>query len=83
VEGSNVTLADVSPGERARILAVASVNGDRRRLIELGVRRGAVVEVLRRAPLRGALAIKVGTGSLALRMDSARDVLVQQVDEDA
>ena len=71
-----MNLSEVAVGQRARVLAVAVGGADQRRLIELGVRSGAMVEVVRRAPFGGPLAIRVNGGLLALRTDNARDVLV-------
>jgi ferrous iron transport protein A len=55
----------------------------RRRLTELGLRHGARVEVLRRAPLGGPLALRVGGGRLALRLTHAQPVVVQVAAADA
>ena len=63
-------------GELAKVLAVTLGGADQRRLIELGVRNGATVEVVRRAPFGGPLAIRVNGGLLALRTENARSVLV-------
>jgi len=63
-------------GQLVKVLAVTVGSADQRRLIELGVRRGAVVEVVRRAPFGGPLAIRVNGGLLALRAENARNVLV-------
>jgi Fe2+ transport system protein FeoA len=81
-----MTLSDVIAGDRVRVAAVG-VGGagspERRRLAELGVRRGAVVELIRRDPFGGLLAVRVGGGVLALRADDARDVEVAEVRDDA
>ena len=69
-------------GQRARVLAVDVRGADQRRLIELGVRSGAMVEVVRRAPFGGPLAIRVNGGLLALRTHNARDVLVAAAGHD-
>ncbi|MGZ4618744.1 MAG: FeoA family protein [Frankiaceae bacterium] len=71
-----MNLSEMAVGQRARVLAVAMGGADQRRLIELGVRSGAMVEVVRRAPFGGPLAIRINGGLLALRTDNARDVLV-------
>ncbi len=63
-------------GQLVKVLAVTVGSADQRRLIELGVRRGAVIEVVRRAPFGGPLAIRVNGGLLALRAENARNVLV-------
>lgn len=46
------------------------------RLMELGLHEGAVVTVLRRAPLGDPLELKVGDFRLALRREDARLVQV-------
>ncbi len=52
---------------------------ERHRLTELGVRHGAAVEVLRRAPFRGPLALRLpGGGLLALRRDQAARIVVAE-----
>jgi ferrous iron transport protein A len=71
----DMNLATLPNGTRAEVVAV--VDGvARRRLTELGVRRGAAIEVLRRAPFGGPLAIRVGGGLLALRAADAVHVMV-------
>lgn len=50
---------------------------DQRRLTELGLRHGVAVEVLRRAPFGGPLALRVaGGGLLALRRSQAASIVV-------
>jgi ferrous iron transport protein A len=76
-----VNLCEVADGRHARVVSLASVGAERRRLTELGVRHGAVVQVVRRAPLQGPIAIRVGGGLLALRPENARRVLVEEIPE--
>jgi Fe2+ transport system protein FeoA len=71
-----VNLSEMAVGQLVKVLAVTVGSADQRRLIELGVRRGAVIEVVRRAPFGGPLAIRVNGGLLALRAENARNVLV-------
>jgi ferrous iron transport protein A len=49
---------------------------EQRRLTELGLRTGARIEVLRRAPFGGPLAVRVGGSRLALRLAQARRITV-------
>jgi Fe2+ transport system protein FeoA len=72
-----LNLSELQRGERARVVGVACGGHERRRLTELGVRAGAVVQVVRRAPLGGALAVRVGGGLLALRPRNAASVMVE------
>lgn len=71
-----MTLADVAVRTSATVVDVALEAPARRRLGELGLRRGVTVEVLRRAPLGGPLALRVTGGRLALRLEDARRVEV-------
>lgn len=71
-----MNLSEMAVGQLVKVLAVTVGSADQRRLIELGVRRGAVIEVVRRAPFGGPLAIRVNGGLLALRAENARNVLV-------
>ena len=71
-----MNLSEMAVGQLVKVLAVTVGSADQRRLIELGVRSGAVVEVDRRAPFGGPLAIRVNGGLLALRAENARNVLV-------
>jgi Fe2+ transport system protein FeoA len=52
--------------------------GERRRLVEMGLRTGAVVEVVRQAPLGGPIALRVGGGLLALRIENASRIEVEE-----
>jgi ferrous iron transport protein A len=72
-----VNLCDVACGGSVRILSLDAAGLERRRLTELGVRRGAVVHVIRQAPLNGPIALRVGGGLLALRPENAKHVLVE------
>jgi ferrous iron transport protein A len=76
VSASSLPLSDLEDGATARILSVSPNNPLRRRLIELGLVRGATVSVVRRAPLGDPVEIKVGGTLLALRASDIGDVMV-------
>jgi ferrous iron transport protein A len=71
-----VTLAEVPARTAVMIHALALPPGERRRLTELGLRDGARIEVLRRAPFGGPLALRVGGALIALRLAQAAQVAV-------
>src|SRR4051812_48604273 len=62
-------LADLLPGVRARVVGVAVTGGDAiaRRLEDLGFRPGAVVDVVRKAPLRDPVVYRVQDYEICLR----------------
>ncbi|MFO7960859.1 MAG: FeoA family protein [Nitriliruptoraceae bacterium] len=71
-----MTLSEVPVRTPVTVTALTMPGDQRRRLTELGLRHGAQVEVLRRAPFGGPVALRVGAGLLALRRFQAAQVLV-------
>ena len=49
------------------------------RLVEMGFSKGSCVRVLYRAPFNGPLAVDLGSSSVALRMNEAQMVWVEDV----
>ncbi|WP_135256542.1 FeoA family protein [Thermus caldilimi] len=69
-----LSLAQLSPGHRARILRVPP---EKRRLLALGLRPGAVVEVLLKAPMGDPLEVRAGETYLLVRQAEAKGILVE------
>lgn len=63
----DLPLSLLAPGESAHVVRIEPAHPLRRRLMELGLVRGARVTVLRRAPLGDPLELQVGHSLLALR----------------
>ncbi len=72
------SLTYLAPGACARILRVPA---ERRRLLALGLRPGAVVEVLLKAPFGDPLEVRAGDTFLLLRRSEASQVLVEPLEE--
>ncbi|MEU3249789.1 FeoA family protein [Streptomyces sp. NPDC006997] len=82
VRRESLALADLAPGARA---AVAEVVGGEtpavaRRLADLGFVPGAVVEVVRRAPLRDPVVYRVQDYEVCLRRAQSACVYVVEVE---
>ncbi len=81
-EGAEVQLADLATGTVARVVSVSSGEGSvpsemGRRLAELGFLPGEAVRVVARGFLsREPIAVRVGTGTFALRLFEAACVRV-------
>jgi ferrous iron transport protein A len=79
---SPIALAELAPGTRARVVGVSAHGGEGsadvgRRLAELGFLPGEAVRVLARGFLsRDPIAVRVGTGTFALRLFEAACVRV-------
>lgn len=78
-----MTLAEVPTRQTVRVVQISAQSRDRRRLTELGLRSGSEVEVVRRAPLGGPLALRSAGGRFALRVEDASQVVVEGGGDDA
>ena len=70
-------LAELKPGERARVASVGGEHDAARRLMDLGLIRGTTVEVVRRAPLGDPLEVKLRGFMLTLRRSEAEHITVE------
>ena len=69
-------LAELRPGERGRITAVASGGEAMHRLLDLGLTRGTTVEVIRSAPLGDPIEVRLRGFMLTLRRAEAEHITV-------
>lgn len=74
------SLADLSPGDRAVIVAVNSGidRNDRRRLLELGLFPGTPIEAVLESPLGDPVAYRVRDMTVAIRRSQARHIEVRR-----
>lgn len=75
-----MTLDEVPTRTPFRVSTLTMPAADQQRLTELGLRHGARVELLRRAPFGGPLALRVADGALLAlrRAQAARIVVVEE-----
>jgi Fe2+ transport system protein FeoA len=76
-----MTLGDVALGMKVAIHHVGGERSFRRRLMELGLVPGTVVEVVRVAPLGDPLELSVRGCELSIRKSEARSVTVTALAE--
>ncbi|MCD8140787.1 MAG: ferrous iron transport protein A [Planctomycetaceae bacterium] len=74
-----VTLDTVKPGEKATVVSIDGERDIKKRINEMGLTRGSVVEVERVAPLGDPLDIKVRGYRLSLRKEEASKVAVEKL----
>lgn len=74
-------LAEITPGRRAYVVRVVGKGMMFRRLLDLGLSRGVVVQVERVAPLGDPIKIKVRCSAFSLRRNEARLVEVMELPE--
>jgi ferrous iron transport protein A len=81
-ESTDIQLTDLGVGKRARVVSVSAVDGTTpvelgRRLAELGFLPGEAVRVVARGLMaRAPIAVRIGTGTFALRLFEAACVRV-------
>ena len=74
------TLADLSPGQSAEVLAVSGDPALVQRLYEFGLLEGERVEVVARAPLGDPIEIRFGNSRLSLRKTEAANITVHSIE---
>lgn len=82
MNSSSVSLQQLQPGDRARVLGFSTAeksSGYSQKLRALGLLPGTVFEVMREAPLGDPLEIKVRGFNLSVRRSEAACLLVEKI----
>lgn len=74
-----MTLADMKEGSNAVVVKIKGDSAIKRRLMDMGITRGATIKVERYAPLYDPIAIKVKGYSLALRVAEGEMIEVELI----
>ena len=74
-----VSLAALHPGDAAMVVDVEGEGAFRRRLLDMGFIRGSLVRVIKYAPLNDPVEYCIGGTHVTLRLQEARQILVEQV----
>ena len=75
----STTLKELKPGERARIEKLSGSGAVARRIADMGVTKGSVVEVVRVAPLGDPVDVKIKGYHLSLRKAEAAGIAVSRL----
>ena len=70
-------LLELKPGRKGRIVKVLGVGPVRRRILDMGLVKGAEIEVERVAPLGDPLEVKIKGYHLSLRKNEAAGIFVE------
>jgi len=73
------TAAHLSPGQKASIVKIEGRGYLRKRLLDMGVVAGVVIQMVRRAPLGDPIAVKVKGYHLSLRRSEASYIIVKRL----
>lgn len=72
-----MTLDQIGIGLTATVTHLHSIDAERRRLLDLGILPGTVIETVMRSPLGDPMAYRVRGSVVALRHEQARMIEVQ------
>jgi DtxR family Mn-dependent transcriptional regulator len=78
-----VRLPSLAPGGRGRVVALRSHGLTRRRLLDLGVTPGAIIERAFTSPFGEPTAYRVRGALIALRAEQAREIEIEPLDGEA
>ena len=70
-------LKDLTPGQKGKVLKVNARGETNKRIVEMGVTPGVVIEVEREAPLGDPIDIKVKGYHLSLRKEEAEGIEIE------
>lgn len=74
---ATVNLKDLKPGRKGKVLKIKARGETNKRIVEMGITPGAVVEVERVAPLGDPIDIKVKGYHLSLRKEEAEGIEIE------
>ncbi len=71
------TLRDVKPGETIRVVKINGTGAVRRRIMDMGVTKGAEITVRKVAPLGDPVEVTVRGYELSIRKEDAQSIEVE------
>lgn len=74
-----MTLRDLKPGEEGKVVSIGEKGPMRRRIMEMGVTPGAVVKVIKVAPLGDPVEVNIRGYELSLRKDEAGQIEISKI----
>jgi Fe2+ transport system protein FeoA len=77
VSEETTILSDLAPGTKAKIVKINGDGETRRRIVDMGMTPGTLIEVERIAPLGDPMEVKVKGYHLSLRLVEAGTVAVE------
>ena len=75
-----ITLKDLLPGEKGRVISIGSAGPVRRRLVDMGITPGTVILLRKLAPLGDPMEINLRGYELSLRKNEAEQVIIEKIE---
>ncbi len=77
IQEGQLILSDLRPGQKGKVISFNGNGPVRRRLMDLGIRSGEIIEMVRLAPLNDPLEINLNGGHITIRRSEAALVNVE------
>jgi len=77
-EKEDLTLKDLKPGERGKVIKIKGKGELKKRLLDMGIVPGAEIKLEKVAPLGDPIDILIKGYHLSLRKDEAKDILINR-----
>lgn len=74
-----MTLANVKPGESCKVVKLSDSGATRRRIMDMGITKGAQIKILKVAPLGDPVDLSVRGYRLSLRKEDLSKIEVEAV----
>ena len=76
------TLSELKPGEKGKVTKISSGGSVHRRLLDMGIIKGAQIQMERVAPLGDPVEVKIKGYHLSLRKNEAANIYVETENKD-
>jgi ferrous iron transport protein A len=73
-----MTLKDLKPGQEGKVTGIGEKGPVRRRIMDMGVTPGALVKVIKVAPLGDPIEVNIRGYELSLRKNEAEQIEISQ-----
>lgn len=73
------SLRDLVPGQKAKVSRVVGTSSVKRRIVDIGIVPGTVIEMERYAPLGDPVEVKLRGNHLSLRKEEAESIILEQL----
>lgn len=74
-----MTLKDLLPGEEGKVISIGEKGPMRRRIMDMGVTPGALVKVIKVAPLGDPIEVNIRGYELSLRKEEAGQIEINKL----
>ncbi|NLI30875.1 MAG: ferrous iron transport protein A [Nitrospiraceae bacterium] len=74
-----MTLVELKPGQKGRIVQIGGLGPLKRRLMDMGVVPGEEISIEKTAPLGDPIEVRIKSYNLSLRKNEAKEIQVEAV----